>query len=356
MSQRAVVIGLLAFASVLYPCISLGEDQAPANNGPFAGTPWEWDVGFLIKPYTKALTRHYNLDEKQEQYTELLLTQRLKRFLGQHDREVRSLFSEYLAYQSSGQLPPREAAKEFARRARPMLAAAHKEIMDGNLSWRKILNDEQRRIHDRDLEGIDKAFNEYDERFTRWSRGQVDPKDFPLDAEGKPRRPMNFEDTWAYYVRRFIEDYRLDQNQQETAYSLLRQMRQDAASYREAGDKEFSVLKNQYQELARIDAKTEPEAYKRAKKEVSKLDARYEKLSRPIKAIFNRLKQKLEAIPRADQRQAFNQRRTRLQKVAARAQAAYQARITGSQPAPVATRPESETKSKDSSTTALAEP
>lgn len=349
MPQRILVIVLLALAYVGLPCVVLAQDQSDSNN-PYAGSPWQWDVRLLIKPYTKALTRHYNLDEKQELYTEKLLTQRLKRFLGQHDREVRGLFSEYLAYQTSSQLPPREAAKEFARRARPMLSAVHKEIVDGNLMWRRILNDNQKRIHDRDLEGIDKAFDEYDERFTRWSRGQVSSDDFPPDADGKPRRPMNDEDAWTHYVRRFIADYRLDQNQQETAYSLLRQMRQEAINYRDASHKDFAALESQYAELAGIDPKTDPGDYKRAQKELKRLDAKHDKLSRPINSIFNRLKQKLESIPRGDQREAYDLRRNRLQKVADRAQVEYQARITGTQPAP-----ESQPESEEAPTTTSAE-
>ena len=265
---------------------------------------------------------------------------------------MRALFSEYMAYQTSGQLPPPEAAKEFARRARPMLAAIHKEIVDGNMTWRKILNEEQRKRHDRDLESIDKEFNQYDEQFTRWSRGQIEPEDFHGTVSDHPLRVMNFEDTWAYYVRRFIEDYRLDQGQQETAQSILRQLRKEAADYREAHKSEFDELDAKYQGLIVVDPKTDPEQAERIKQERHKLDAQRERLARSISvSMFNRLKQKLQTIPRADQRQAYEQRRARLQQVAARARSAYEARVTGSRPAPA-----SQPTERDTPTTALAEP
>lgn len=352
MRKRTVVIGFLVIAPILCPFVFGADNQSPSNNSPYSGSPWDWDVGPLIKLYSRGLTRLYNLDEKQEVYTEKLLTQRLKRFLGQHDREVRSLFSEYFAYQTSGQLPPREAAKEFSQRARPMLSAIHKEIMDGNLKWREILNDEQKRIHDRDLDSIDRTFQQYDERFSRWSRGQVEPDDFPGAEDGGPRRMMNFEDTWGYYVRRFIEDYRLDQSQQETAQSILRELRKEATTYREAHKSEFDAIDAQYQEFTGIDPKTDPEQYERAKKEMYKLDAQRERVARFINvSLFSRLKQKLTVIPRGDQREAYDQRRTRLQQIAARAQAAYQARVSGSQPAST-TQP----TTQDAPTAALAEP
>lgn len=357
MRKWTMAIGVLVVAPILFPYLARAEDQAPANNGPFAGTPWDWDARLLIKPYVSGLTRIYNLDEKQEKYTELLLTQRLKRFLGQHDREVRSLFSEYFAYQTSGQLPPREAAKEFAQRARPMLSAIHQEIMDGNLTWRRILNDQQRKIHDRDLDNIDKTFDKYDEQFTRWSRGQVEPGDFLGGADGQPRRPMNAEDAWAYYVRRFIEDYRLDQSQQETALSILRELRKEAATYREAHQSDFDKIDAQYAELTGIDPKTDPEPYERAKKEMRKLDAQRERIARYINvSLFNRLKHKLKSIPRSDQREAFDQRRTRLQHVAARARAAYEARLSGSPGSQPASTTQPSTQAVDEPTTAMAEP
>jgi len=358
MRKRTVVIGLLALVPILWGGVSQAADNPQGSDDPFAGTPWDWNVRMIIRPFVSGLTRHYNLDEKQEKFTELLMMQRVKRFLGRHDRDVRALFTEYLAYQTSGQMPPREAAKEFARRARPMLSAIHKEIVDGNMTWRKILNEEQRGKHDRDLNDIDKRFKQYDEQFTRWSKGQVGPDDFAGTVSQRPRRIMKFEDTWTYYVRRFIEDYRLDQSQRETAYSILRQLHKEASDYREARKSELAELDAQYEEIVDADPKTDPDQLERVRKERLKLDARRERLVQPIStAMFNRLKQKLQTIPRADQRQAYDQRRIQLKKVAAEARAAYEARIAGTQPAP-ATRPASTTQpaDRDAPTTAPAKP
>ena len=50
------------------------------------------------------------------------------------------------------------------------------------------------------------------------------------------------EDSWEYYVRWFIQSYNLDDSQQQSAQSLLRESKEQAARYREAHKQEFNDL------------------------------------------------------------------------------------------------------------------
>lgn len=298
-----------------------------------SGSPMFWDIDVIMRPYLSLLTRYYNLNEEQEKYTRGLLTQRVKKFLGAHERDTRALFDEYLGYQMGGQLPPAAAAKEFANRAQPLLAAMYKEIIDGNMVWREILNDEQKKKHDLDLKAIDNTFKEFDAKFTRWAKGDIQPTDLPSTVGDQPRTIMKPEDAWQYYVRIFIVDYRLDEGQQATATSVLEELRKEAASYRLANKDEFAQLESQYQELTQAAPKTDPKELEAARKKREALDKKRERLEGAISVgMFNRLKQKLLTIPRSDQRESYEKRQADLIKNAERARAEFVAR-TSSQPA-----------------------
>ena len=201
------------------------------------------------------------------------------------------------------------------------------------MEWREILNEKQRTKHDRDLQAIDKTFKNFNERLTRWSKGDVQPTDLPTAVSDQPRSIMNPEDAWQYYVRMFIVDYNLDESQQVTAHSVLNELRKEAAAYRQGHKDEFAELDAKYQELTQSDPKTDPVELAEARKKREVLDQKRQRLEGAISVgMFNRLKKKLLTIPRSDQRQTYEARKARLNKVAKVARAEFEARIS-SQPA-----------------------
>jgi hypothetical protein len=333
------LLGLSVSLVALMAGSSLAQQNQPGNSQGSDNNPMGWQVDSLMKHAVNQIARQYNLDEKQQEYTQKLMTQRVKGFLQSNERDLRILFAEWWDYQLGGQTPPPEAAKDFARRAAPLFAAMHAEIVDGNLKWREILNEDQRKLHDRDLEGIDKAFEQYDKQFQRWAKGDFQPGDFGSRVSSEPRPIMKSEDAWQYYVRHFIQDYRLDEGQQQTAYSALRRMREEAAAYRDAHKQDFAELEAKYNELAGAAPKTDAEELEKAKRARKELDGRRERLEREIStSMFERLKKELDGIPRDDQRKSFEQRLANLKEVEKKARAAYVART---QPA-AASQPESQ--------------
>ncbi|HSW47146.1 MAG TPA: hypothetical protein VLM89_16405 [Phycisphaerae bacterium] len=337
MHRRTMWLGLATFVCLTW--VAAATAQQPADQPPdqsfrqaTSNSPMYWDVDVIMRPYVSLLTRYYNLNEEQEKYTRALLTQRVKRFLGEHERDTRALFDEYLGYQQNGQLPPAEMAREFSGRARPLLAAMYKEIIDGNMKWRDILDDQQKKKHDGDLKMIDQTFKQFDEKFDRWSKGDVRPTDLPTTVSDRPHAIMKHEDAWQYYVRMFIVNYRLDDGQQSAANSVLDETRKEAAAYRLAHKDEFAELEARYQELTQADPKTDPKELEQVREKREGLDKRRKNLEDAISVgMFDRLKQKLLGIPRSDQREAFEKRKSQLAKVAEEARAELKAR-TSTQP------------------------
>lgn len=342
--QRRIWICLTAALALLGGNVAWGQANANSRDDKLrqatrGRSPMLWDVSLVLEGYVTQMTRHYKLTDKQAEYTRALLTSRVKSFLKDYEKDVRSLFGEYWDYQMRGQLPTPEVAKEFAARAAPLVAAMRQEIFDGNQQWRRILDDDQLAQHDRDLETMTRQFDYFEKSLERWERGIVQPSDLGLRGQKSTRRTIRSEDSMEYYVRNFIVQYGLDKGQQETAYSILREVREEAKRYREAHKEELAQLDAAEAELYRSNPSIEadPDDKEARKREADQIQERRARLEQPINVgLFNRLKKQLEDIPTADQRASYRERMDRLQ---ARIN---QRRAANSRPAEAGTQPAGE--------------
>lgn len=122
----------------------------------------------------------------------------------------------------------------------------------------------------------------------------------------------------GYYVRNFIASHNLDEGQRQTAYSILREAREEARRYRESHKAEFAELEARQKELMASNPKDE-EDQKRIKEEGQKLTERRLELERPLnKDLFDRFKERLDTIPTADQKAAYEARQNALKERLAR--------------------------------------
>ena len=173
----------------------------------------------VIDQYVKAMAQNYKLTDKQEEYTRELLNQRVKQFLKDYEKDVRTLLGEYIDYRARGEVPSPEEAKDFARRAQPLIAVIRQEVLDGNMQWRHILNEDQLKMHDRDLELLHQQLDFYEQSMDRWAEGRVGPRDLGLPDRNRPMNVTRIEDTLGIYLKNFIARYNLDEGQQQTAKS-----------------------------------------------------------------------------------------------------------------------------------------
>lgn len=281
-------------------------------------SPLFWDVQTVIDEYVRVMAKHYDLSDTQLEYTRQLMNTRVKQFLKDYEKDVRILMGEYQEYRMRGEMPTPAAAKDFARRAAPLLAVIRTEIMDGNMQWRRILNDEQRKKHDRDLEIMRRQFDYYEKSMERWAEGDVRPSDVGIRSRNIPGNIVRVEDSMGYYVRNFIASYNLDEGQRQTAYSILREAREEARRYRDSHKAEFAELEARQKELMASNPRDEDDQ-KRIKEEGKKLTERRLELERPLnKDLFDRFKERLETIPTADQKAAYEARQNALKERLAR--------------------------------------
>ncbi len=141
-----------------------------------------------------------------------------------------------------------------------------------------------------------------DRRRRRWSRDDQDeqgqPEAQPQDAQafrvdGPQAPPPLVEDPigpWDRYVRDFGRRYRLDQSQQATAQSVLREMHERRVAYEQTHRSDYDAARQ---------IEDDGEQAKRLAQ-----------LNKPVEGLFSQLKIRLDRIPTAEQRRLAGDRPT----------------------------------------------
>jgi len=122
----------------------------------------------------------------------------------------------------------------------------------------------------------------------------IDPNELP----GRLKRMQEVESEWEAYTRRFIEKYRLDAEQSEKAWQILKTCQQHAHGYLTRRRAEFERLEKEVRGLTQLSG-TARLARAAAINELAS------KLAQPLEEIFERqLKPRLETLPTRKQRAA----------------------------------------------------
>jgi len=127
----------------------------------------------------------------------------------------------------------------------------------------------------------------------------------PAPAPGVKGRTMptgapgaDFEGQWDAYVRDFIQRYKLDEEQQQRAFEILKQCKEEARAYVHRRKSTIEDLDRRIQALSGSGDKEKVT-------ELRKLNEKKTKLLAPVNMIFEkRLKPRLEKLPTRAQREA----------------------------------------------------
>lgn len=271
-----------------------------------------WNVEMMMEQATRGISQRYHLDEAQQRFTREFMKQRVKEYLAEWETETRAVLKELLLIQMRGEVPPVEKIRSLGERGERVLHAAKKAILDANMEWRNILDEEQKKIHDIDLRQMDIIFATLQKKCDRWKEGRWEPGDFgqrrpaTASSEPPPNPPAhitrNPEDFWDIHVRNFIRQYELDAEQQTAAWAILKDCKEKAAQHRLKNKEEYDRLDAMIKEVRRDPSR---------KAEYIRLVKQRNKLDQSIYALFDELKARLEEIPRPAQRAALAQRRAR---------------------------------------------
>jgi len=310
---------LVAALGVLTPVRALAqvattasaEDATPVTH---PNDPMMWNVDRMMEDAVLQISKRYSLNKEQERYTRVLLTQRVRAFLKDHEADVRMLLKESVDARLGLKDDTPEVMQSWAKRAKPLYEEAMKAILDGNKEWGDILTDDQKKIHLNDLNQMNTNFDGVKIMLARWEEGKGVPGEF----SGRPRQSTNqdnnrpgarvisdpvppapswadrkIEDMWETYVQMFIKNYGLDEKQANSARAIHKESVAEASKYRDSRKADFEALKQA----------GGPDPKRPMKPE--ELRKRKQMLEKPIKAQFVRMHDRLEGLLSAAQREGI---------------------------------------------------
>ena len=295
------VVAVIAFAVAAIPvraqsASSGGGDKVPP---PTAKThpndPMVWNVDQMMENAVLQISRRYNLTKDQENYTRLILTQRVRAFLKDYETDVRELLKDSIDMRLGRQAGTSDALRKWAQRAEPVYQAAMKAILDGNKEWGAILDEQQKKTHEADLAAIRTSFDTVNRMMRGWKAGKGQgfgpsaksagskaggPQQQGQVSLNPPAAVVKAEDIWMQYVNKFIGAYRLDGKQTAAVRAIHKDLLGQAANYRSSRKKDFDGI------LARISAARNHPVRKRLE------DMKYT-LEKPIRDRFVELERRL---------------------------------------------------------------
>lgn len=148
------------------------------------------NLDVLVENYTRFLARKYDLTDEQNEYTKYLLRERAYDFFNQNEEEVRVLLDRLFDVRTGGEMSQEELI-EWGQRVKPVYEEAKQLIVDGNDEWRQILTDEQKKIHDEDLELMYESFSTTEGQLEQIVSGQMTVDEFRTPQ--RSRRPKATE-------------------------------------------------------------------------------------------------------------------------------------------------------------------
>ncbi|MCP4248840.1 MAG: hypothetical protein GY778_17485 [bacterium] len=293
---------------------------AMGQKGSSGGNVEGYDVPSMIDQAVNNISKRYNLNSNQHEYTRRMMAREVNAFLSEHQDAIYPLIRDLgRAGLDPSKLTP-EQRQRIGKAAAPLVDAAKKKILDNNAKWREILSEDQKRLHDWDLEAMDGQFEDIGKGMKEMAEGKaVENPLFPqprmkTEPPKTPRKPRvtpigppgpevvhDPEGVFARAVEKFIKDYDLDAGQAQAARSIGRDYKGYADVYQKNHQPEFDALRAK-QEKARkagdLEAAREAEAAE-------------EKLNGRIRQWLVEMKGRLMSIPRAAQKAAYESKHGR---------------------------------------------
>jgi len=289
-------------------------DGTPATAQSHPESPMLWDTEAMMNQAVDQISRRYNLNDQQKEYTRLLLVSRVRDFLDNHEMEVRQLLQESIEMRTGQRPADAVALQVWANRALPLYQEASKAILEGNEEWAVILDEEQKKIHDRDMALMRRSFTNATETMNTWQEGKgklptvaggkkpeqnartvnANSKEQTMGAvstDPQPTRVIKLEDNWLAYVNAFINTYSLEGKDEVSARDkVLKDMYAQARKYRELNKRQFDKLNTRQKSAAKDKTIRIHDVLKQKKQ-----------LELPIREMFVKLDKRLRRLPTAEQ-------------------------------------------------------
>ena len=262
----------------------------------------------IIDRIVDQMSKHYDLDENQNELTRDLLGARYPEFLKENRAEIQTLLNQYFEALLNDEPPAPEEVAEWAAHVQPLLAKFGEVTHEVTESMREYMSDDQTVMLDAETAAFDAGLTMARNKLSVWANGGYDPEtewihpppnqDDPDDRDVAPdnEEEQPAEDTdagpldeWGVYTLRFVERYQLTDEQRQKAFTILRRQQEARDRY----------LRRKVDEMSRV-TKVLSEAETEEERQAAL--AAYERLNAPVDRIFQQLKERLDTLPTRAQR------------------------------------------------------
>lgn len=219
---------------------------------------------------------------------------------------LESFDSSMRAIYASGKTPEAGEVQRAVQELSPLCRQGLGMMMRRSKRIQDLLTSRQRAIYEPEVRELEVNTAELTERLSRWERGRFhagelqtcfgrkidSPQAWGEDASSRTYT-FTSSDFWDLYVQTFIEAFQLDRGQRTLAYSLLGEMKSQAQAYTADHRAEYLAIENALADLKNDSARQNTTREEWLMKK--------EKLDRAILEMFERLRERLMAIPTQDQ-------------------------------------------------------
>jgi len=273
-------------------------------------------IKVMIDVTAKQIGRRYDLTPEQADIAREMLETSCWDYIETHFDDLAELLPQMHRMRFSQKDPSPTEVQAWAKRFAPLFKDAADLIVSENMKFHEILDDKQKKKHERDLRRMRRDIKRMTRRLDRWKTGGYRAGEMkyglsgPRRRRGKrpsPRPPQPREqkteltsfDFWEDFVRKFIDAFQLDPGQRTFAYSILSDKKAEAQAYRRDRAAEFAEVLATIKRLSKKNTTkpAESQALKEAKNKLAELN-------QPLIDMFNELREKLIEIPTEEQRRA----------------------------------------------------
>jgi len=271
-----------------------------------------WEVTARLRLLTSRVAEHYGLNADQATELQGAMFREAGTFLAKNSKTVLEFGGEVLSGRARGEPFTAEQVKRWAQALQPLLADAEQSAERLSRQVEPWLDAEHKQRLEQDFNSFQKRSRFMREMQARWAAGQWSPADWgmendpiqtgalkpaampqaPAPPPAGPAAPVATREpaaivipthwvahdptTWIAYVLDFEGRFGLDAGQTNSARSIHRELFDRAADYAQAHRAEL--------EPVAAAERAEHEAYE------------------PIRSLFAELQQRLDSLPRTDQR------------------------------------------------------
>jgi hypothetical protein len=279
--------------------------------------PTENLTRLLIARWVNEAADEYNLDEEQIARARGNALKRWPTFLKKNRAELQPVINEFIEMRLEMEPPSKERVQAWATKADAALNLFKTEFDGAIDDFRGVLNPLQKAKFEAEVLEFGVGMMAAQAKLKQWQGGEFEERAFwdPPSSERRRRRaereakrraekgeeevkpePVDQVaselEAWDRYVEQFINIYKLDDAQQATARSCLKELKERAVAYRDRNRDVIARLENRI------------ENHSGSKEELAEIKKQLVETYGPIDEMFQELKRRLDGIPTEQQRAA----------------------------------------------------